>query len=181
MKLILTSTGLKGQLFQDLFTKNLKHSVYDAKVIFVPTAAIDDEAKSKLPSCRADIANAGIMPDNVLNYDLDYLLPYEDAIQYDAIYFCGGSTKHLLNRINTIGFAPILNKLVANGQLFIGVSAGSKICGDNYPGNLGILHRNIELHCETGSPSGKVDWQGTINLTDTQALFISDDEWEIFD
>jgi len=179
MKLILTSTGLKSQLLQDLFTKNLKHSVSDARVIFVPTAAIDDDAKSKLPSCRADLANAGITSDNVLTYDLDYLLPYEDAMQYDAIYFCSGSTKYLLDRINTIGFTQTLNKIVANGQLFIGVSAGSKICGDNYPGNLGILRRNIELHCETGSPCGKVDWQGTIFLTDTQALFISDDEWEI--
>jgi peptidase E len=181
MKLILTSTGLKGQLFQDLFKKNLKHSVSDAKVIFVPTAANNDEAKSKLPSCRGDLANAGITTDNILDYDLDYLLSFEDAIKYDAIYFCGGSTKYLLERINAIGFAQVLNKLIASGQLFIGVSAGSKICGDNYPGNLGILHRNIELHCETGSPCGKVDWPDTIFLTDTQALFISDNNWEIFD
>lgn len=181
MKLILTSTGLKSPSLQNLFISNLRHKVADAKAIYVPTAAIDDEAKSKLPSCMADLAEAGIAPENILTYDLDYLLSYDEAAQYDAIYFCGGSTKHLLDRLNASGFAPVLRELIADGQLFVGVSAGSKICGDNYPGNLGILRRNIELHCETGSPCGRVTWQGTISLTDSQALFISGDDWELLD
>jgi dipeptidase E len=180
MKMILTSTGLKSQLFRDFFIKSLKHDVSEAKVIFVPTAAIDDEAKGKLPSCMDDLQKLGISPDNILTYDLDYLLSYEEGITYDAIYFCGGSTKYLLERINEIGFAPVLKKMLSNGQFFVGVSAGSKICGDNYPGNLGYLHRNIELHCETGSPCGKVTWQGTILLTDTQAMFVEGNDWEIF-
>jgi peptidase E len=180
MKMILTSTGLKSQLFRDFFLRNLKHDASAAKVIFVPTAAIDDEAKSKLASCMDDLLKAGISPSNILTYDLDYLMSYEDGIAYDAIYFCGGSTKYLLERINEIGFAPVLSKLLSDGQFFVGVSAGSKICGDNYPDNLGYLHRNIELHSDTGSPCGKVDWQGTIFLTDTQAMFVDGDDWEIY-
>ncbi len=181
MKLILTSTGLKSQLLQETFSKNLKRTVSEAKVIFVPTAAIDDEAKSKLPSCMEDLTNAGIVPENILTYDLDFLLKYDDAINYDAIYFCGGSTKYLIERINLIGFAPVLKKLLESEQLFVGVSAGSKICGDNYDGNIGVLKRNIELHCDSGSPCGEVTWEGTVFLTDNQALIISGDEWEILE
>ena len=64
-------------------------------------------------------------------------------------------------------------------KLFIGVSAGSKICGSNYEGNLGYLNRNIELHCKEGSPFGKVDWNDTVYLTDSQALVIYDNDWTI--
>ena len=179
MKMILTSTGLKNQLFRNYFIDNLKHDVSEAKVIFIPTAANDDEAKSKLPMCMSDLIESGISPKNILTYDLDYLLSYEEGIAYDAIYFCGGSTKFLLERINDIGFAPVLSKMLSDGVFFVGVSAGSKICGDNYPGNLACLHRNIELHCKEGSPCGKVTWQGTILLTDTQAMFVNGDDWEI--
>lgn len=181
MKMILTSTGLKSPQFREYFLKNLKHDVSEAKVIFVPTAAIDDEAKSKIPGCMEDLLKSGILVEDILTYNLDYLMSYEEGSQYDAIYFCGGSTKYLLERINEICFAPVLDQMLSKGQLLIGVSAGSKICGDYYPGNLGYLHRNIELHAETGSPSGKVTWQGTILLTDTQAMFVDGDDWEIVD
>jgi hypothetical protein len=42
MKMILTSTGLKSGLFRNYFLRNLKHAASEAKVIFVPMAAIDD-------------------------------------------------------------------------------------------------------------------------------------------
>lgn len=177
MKLLLTSTGLKSLVLQEAFLKNTKKEVEQLKVIFVPTAANDEESKAMLPSCKADLTNLGILESNILVYDLDYILPYETGAMYDAIYFCGGSTKYLLERINAIGFSDVLRKLLDQGMLFIGVSAGSKICGDNYSGNLGYLHRNIELHCSQGSPFGKVVDNGTIYLTDTQALSIDDDAW----
>lgn len=179
MKLLLTSTGLKNKEFQGEFLKNMKKDIRDTKVIFVPTAANDDEAKALLPSCKEDLTNLGILENNILVYDLDYLLTYEEGCQYDAIYFCGGSTKYLLKRINDVGFASILTQLLENEMYFVGVSAGSKICGDNYSGNLGYLNRNIELHCECGSPFGKVTWAETVMLTNTQALSIYGNEWTI--
>lgn len=179
MKMLLTSTGLKSKEFQKEFLKNVKEDINGVKVIFVPTAANDDEAKSLIPSCKEDLTNLGILEDNIFVYDLDYLLTYEEGCKYDAIYFCGGSTKYLLERINAVGFANILTSLLEQGMYFIGVSAGSKICGNNYIGNLGYLNRNIELHCASGSPFGKVTWKETVMLTDRQALTIYDDEWTI--
>ena len=179
MKLLLTSTGLKSKVFKDEFLRNVGRDISQVKVIFVPTAANDDEAKALLPSCKADLTNLGILESNLLVYDLDYELPFDEGSQYDAIYFCGGSTKYLLERINAIGFSETLRKLLDNGMYFVGVSAGSKICGDNYGGNLGYLHRNIELHCNEGSPLGRVHDNNTIFLTNTQALKICDDYWEI--
>lgn len=177
--MLLTSTGLKSKEFQDEFLKNVKKDIGSVKVIFVPTAANDDEAKALLPSCMADLTNLGVLETNILIYDLDYELSYEVGCNYDAIYFCGGSTKYLLERINAIGFSDTLKRLLDNGMFFVGVSAGSKICGDNYSGNLGYLHRNIELHCSSGSPFGKVTDNDTILLTNTQALSIHDNEWNI--
>lgn len=179
MKMLLTSTGLKSKEFQDEFLKNVKNNIRDVKVIFVPTAANDDEAKALLPSCKEDLTSLGILEDNIFVYDLDYLLTYEQGCKYDAIYFCGGSTKYLLERINAIGFSVILTRLLKNGLFFVGVSAGSKICGDNYSGNLGYLNRNIELHCAVGSPLGRVTWDETVMLTNTQALSIYDNVWTI--
>lgn len=179
MKMLLTSTGLKSKEFQYEFLKNVNDNIREVKVIFVPTAANDDESKALLPSCKEDLTNLGILENNILIYDLDYLLAYEEGCKYDAIYFCGGSTKYLLERINKVGFAAILTKLLEKGIFFVGVSAGSKVCGNNYSGNLGYLNRNIELHCNNGSPFGKVTWNDTVMLTNTQALSIYDNEWTI--
>jgi len=179
MKLLLTSTGLMSKCIQDVFLKNVSSNIEDAKVIFVPTAANDDEAKAMLPKCMADLTNLGINRENILVYDLDYILSFEDAKKYDAIYFCGGSTRYLIERINAIEFASVLDEMLKNGMLFVGVSAGSKICGSNYDGNLGYLKRNIELHCQKGSKFGPVTWEDTVYLTDSQALFVDENDWEI--
>lgn len=52
--------------------------------------------------------NAGILEENITDYNLDRLMLFEELIQYDAIYFCGGSEVHLMEAINNAGFAPIL-------------------------------------------------------------------------
>jgi peptidase E len=179
MKFLLTSTGLMSEEIQNVFLNNVPESVEDVRVIFVPTAANDEESKAMLPKCMNDLTKLGVIKENILEYDLDGTLSVEDALKFDAIYFCGGSTKYLLERINEIGFSNIISEMLKAGKLFIGVSAGSKICGSNYEGNLGYLNRNIELHCKEGSPFGKVSGSDTIYLTDSQALVIYDNDWTI--
>lgn len=179
MKLLLTSTGLMSECIQNVFLKNVPDDINQVKVIFVPTAANDDESRAMLPKCMNDLTKLGVKCENILEYDLDNSLTKEEALKYDAIYFCGGSTKYLLERINAIGFAAIIDEMLKANKLFIGVSAGSKICGSNYEGNLGYLKRNIELHCKDGSPFGVVNWNNIVCLTDSQALVIDNENWEI--
>jgi dipeptidase E len=181
MKILLTSTGLESQLFADYFVNALKTEASKAKVIFIPTAAIDEEAKNMVPLCMDDLIRCNISSENILTYDLDYLLTYEEGKNFDAVYICGGDTKYLLDRINKIGFASVLSKLLSEGMFFVGVSAGSQICGENYPHNLGYVQRKMEFHCETGSSTGDVNWDGPILLTDSQALVINGEDWKIID
>lgn len=178
-KLLLTSTGFENKNFEKMFLREIGKDAGKIKVIFVPTAAIDDEAKEMLPECMNDLLNAGILPDNILTYDLDYLLSFKEGKEYDAIYFCGGSTKHLINSINKIGFNSVLNELVDNGMFYIGVSAGSVVASNEYPNNLGYIDCYIDVHCEEGSPCGIIENKDSILLTDNQAIWICGDKAEI--
>lgn len=178
-KILLTSTGFSNKKFEKLFLDSVGKSPNKIKAIFVPTAAIDDEAKQMVPYCMKDLTDAGLLPSNILIYDLDNLIPYETAKNYDAIYFCGGDTKYLLNRINTIGFKPILDQLVEEGLFFIGVSAGSIIAANNLPDNLGYIDCCLGVHCENGSPCGALDGLENINLTNDQAIWINNSMAEI--
>ena len=178
-KILLTSAGFENKNFEKLFLREIGKEVEKIKVIFVPTAAIDEDARLMLPECMNDLLNAGILPDNILTYDLDYLLSFEEGKKYDAIYFCGGTTKHLINAINIIGFNSVLNELINNGMFYIGVSAGSVAASNNYPNNLGYIDCYLDVHCEEGSSCGVIKNNDEILLTDSQAIWISGDKAEI--
>ncbi len=62
----------------------------------------------------------------------------------------------------------------------MGVSAGSIISARNLPGNLGYLPRELLVHCENGSPAGKLP-EGTVYLTNAQAIKILDGDAEIIE
>ncbi|MEM0465286.1 MAG: Type 1 glutamine amidotransferase-like domain-containing protein [Candidatus Pacearchaeota archaeon] len=50
---------------------------------------------------------------------------------YDAVYICGGNTYYILDRIRKTGLDSSIKKFVRKGGLYIGVSAGSIIAGEN--------------------------------------------------
>lgn len=50
---------------------------------------------------------------------------------YDAVYICGGNTYFILNRLRKTGLASSLKRYVLSGGLYIGVSAGSIIAGQD--------------------------------------------------
>ena len=152
--ILLTSAGFSNKKFQKLFLDQIDKPAEEIKAIFVPTAAIEEDAKAMLPFCMQDLTDAGLLSDNIFIYDLDYLLSYEEGKVYDAIYFCGGDPAHLLNSINNSGSHRVLDKLVDEGMLYIGVSAGSIIAANNLQNNLGYVNCILSVHCENGSPCG---------------------------
>ena len=178
-KILLTSAGFKNPNIEKVFLEKIGKPVADLKVIYVPTAAVDDDAKAMLPVCMKYLTDAGVLLNNIFNYNLDYLLSVEDAKKYDVVYFCGGSSQHLLNSINTIGFNFVLNTLVSEGMFYIGISAGSKVAANNLENNLGILDCNITVHAAEGSPCGVVVPKSVISITDYQAVLIDDNKAEI--
>ncbi len=182
-KILLTSTGFDNKKFEELFVANVGKPINKVKALLVPTAANDDESRSVIPFCRQDLTNAGVLEENVIDYDLDRPMGLEELIQYDAIYFCGGSEVYLMESINRVGFAPVLLQAVEQGLFYIGVSAGSMIASTSVENSLGIIDNPLEPHCEENITScGALPPAGApVNISDDQAVWITDDGAEIIE
>jgi len=179
-KLLLTSAGLENPVVRDCFLDMLREPPEKARALFIPTAAIDRDAQEVLPKCRGDLLGAGIPPEHITEFDLDRPMGLEELASYDTVYFCGGSTEYLLERVRASGFAQSLDQALEQGLLYVGVSAGSIIAAQNLPDNLGYLPRSLEVHCGSGSAPGPLP-EGTVYLTNAQAVKLAGRETEIIE
>lgn len=202
-RILLTSTGFGNQHFSSLFLDKIGKEAALTKVIFVPTAATDDDAKEMLPSCYQDLTNVGILPENIFVYELRHLmsqrhnktpkagqdnisqlfrlLSREEMGEYDAIYFCGGDPAYLLNEVNRTGFNEVLKSAVENELFYIGTSAGAIIAAGNLPNSLGFIDNHLYVHCGKGSPCGKLPVAQAVQLTNQQAVWIEGDNYEVIE
>jgi len=183
MSLLLTSAGFETEPLQNTFLSLVNKEAKDIRAIFVPTAAVNPDAIAVLPKCMNDLLKVNIPSKNIFVYDLHTKLSIEEMKQYDVIYFCGGDTRYLLNRINELNFGSTIQSFVADGGVFVGVSAGSIIAASNLPNNLGYIPCALSVHCNTGSPSGTLDIDKVqhIKLTNSQALLIKNDTYTIIE
>jgi len=134
---LLTSAGFEdmdgNQKINAIKTfQNMLGKPFDkARVLFIPTAANDDGSKKMAKLCRLELINMGILPENIIVYDIDGSMGIDEAMEHDVIYFTGGDTSYLLDRVKKIGFDTIIKKMVYSGKVYIGVSAGSLIATPN--------------------------------------------------
>ena len=177
-RILLTSTGFTNKNLEKLFLNHIGKPAQNLRVIFVPTAANDEESKSVLPFCRQDLTDAGVLDENIVTYDLDRAMDIAELCSFDAIYFCGGSESHLMDAINKVKFAPVLMEAVNSGLFYIGVSAGSMIASASVINGLGIIPNRLEPHCEEDiTPDGSLPGaELPVNISDDQAVWITDDE-----
>ena len=182
-KILLTSAGFNTPKIGKLFLELVSKQPEDIKALFVPTAAINAPSIAVLHKCMNDLLNLGIPASNIRVFDLHQTLTINELSAFDAIYFTGGSPQYLLNRINETGFNKPLNEFVNNGGVYVGVSAGSMIAAGNMPNNLGYLNSTIEVHRQTGAPTGIFDNQSQthFDLTDMQAILIRGNVYEIIE
>jgi peptidase E len=182
-KILLTSAGFETKNIENTFLKLINKEINQIKTIFVPTAAINPDAIAVLPECMNDLLKVGILPENIVVYDLHFMFTFEELCNYDVIYFTGGNTQYLLDRINDTGFNEPLKQYINNGGIYIGVSAGSIIAGGNLPKNLGYINCTLDVHVDKGSKSGTIDISkcSHISLTNNQAILIQDDKYEIIE
>lgn len=170
------------------FLAMLDKPAYEARVLFIPTAAIDDEAREMAAWCRRELLGVGILEENITLYDIDGSLTEDEAMKFDVIYFTGGNTGHLHQRIRETGFDTIIKKLVYANKVYVGVSAGSIIAtpniGDAFDketAGLALVHAYISVH----QPEGTLAQSGLplphIPLTDNQALAVSWAGYEIIE
>ena len=182
-KIILTSAGFENRKIEQKFLNMVNKPSNEIKVIWIPTAAIDDDAKAVLPKCMDDLLNAGISAKNIKTYNLDHIMQYEEITTFDAVYVCGGNSRYLLDKMNEANFACLLKKFINQGGIYIGVSAGSCICVNGFEDNLGFLQCTLSVHCLAGNISGDIDinHRSHINLTNNQAIIIENEECYILE
>ena len=180
-KILLTSAGFENHRLKEIFLELVAKKPEDIHTLFIPTAAINPDAIAMLPKCMDDLLNAGVLAQNITVFDLHCGLAYEELQKYDAIYFCGGNSAYLLQRINATQFHVPLKRFVESGRVYIGVSAGSIIATNNLPNNLGLMNCTLTVHVSNGSPIGPVDPSecSHIDLTDKQAILIRGDTCQI--
>ncbi len=168
--IFLTSTGFENNSIGKAFVESLNSPVSEAKVLFVPTAAVCAESLRMVGKCIDQLYGVGITPENVIVYDLDRRMSSCEMENYDAVYFPGGNTKHLLDKVNEVDFAPVVKAFIANGGVYVGVSAGSILAT-----LIALVNcRFTGVHVRDGSPSGPVDLRTCpdIRLSDSQGLIV---------
>ncbi len=141
------------------FAKMLNKPFCEAKVLFIPTAAQDDEGRFVADFLKDGLFWLGILPENLTIYDIDGSLTAEEAMIFDAIYFTGGWDSYLLNRVKQTGFDRIVKKMVYSNKVYIGQSAGTVLATPNIRGCFGgiddkeysglcLINAYIDCHCD---------------------------------
>ncbi len=180
-KILLTSAGFENPAIQSKFMDLVAKKPEEIKALFIITAAIEPDAILILPKCLEDLLNCKIPSKNITVYDMHKRIDSNELIKYDVVYVCGGKTSYLVDRINEVGFKEIIEKYIENGGIYIGVSAGSIAASGNFPLGLNFLKNNLTVHCEHGSDNGKIEDTNDINLTNNQAILITEEEAIIFE
>lgn len=127
------------------------------------------------------MTNCGIKDENIKIYDMHKTMTIHELNGFDAIYVCGGSTKHLVSRMKEINFKQSVDEYINNGGIYVGVSAGSVCASGKYPNGLGFIKNILDVHCDVGTENGSIENDEPILLTNEQAIYISDDCMEIFE
>ncbi len=185
-KLLLSSAGFaspdgaKNEEIEKCFLTLLERPPQEAKVLFIPAAAVSDEAKHYARACLEELLGVGIPVNHVFVYNLDRPMSADEALSYDVIYFTGGSTKHLLTLIKQWRFDEVVRRMVNAGKLYVGVSVGSIIATPNISRTLvdqkikglALVNAWLDVHCEQPGMSMK-EGLPYYHLSDRQALVVT--------
>ena len=65
-------------------------------------------------------------------------------------------------------------KYSENDGVYVGVSAGSCICGSDFKKGIPWIPCKIDVHCSKGTPNGEYDFEQfkMVKLTDKQAIVL---------
>lgn len=175
------------------FASMLGKSYKDAKVLFIPTAALTpiDANIAYAQLCMNDLLLLGIPMENIVTYDIDGSLAEEDAMAFDVIFFTGGNTPYLAKRVRETGFDEIIKKMVYANKVYVGISAGSMLAMADFNvdkliesspkdfAGLGLINIYFTVHCLPETKPRNDLPLPHIPLTDEQALAVSWDNYEL--
>lgn len=105
------------------------------RLVFITTPVeIEDGNLEWLGKDRQSLIDVGFL---ITDYTITNKTKEEiekDLQRFDVIYVSGGNTWYLLAKIQESNCAEVFRKLVSNGKIYIGTSAGSIIAGPSvYP------------------------------------------------
>ena len=103
MKAILTSTGFDNKNIEKIFLEMLSKPITKVKALFVPSALTIEDQKKYAQCFLDDLLGAGIGEKNIDSYNLEQPLKESDIINYDVIYFSGGSPELLMSKMQLVG------------------------------------------------------------------------------
>ena len=91
-----------------------------ARVLFIPAAACDEEAKNLAAILYSELIWLGFSPENIVPYMLDRFLPLEEALSYDVMFVTGGLCEHLLKLIQKVKFQETVRAFVFANKVYVG-------------------------------------------------------------
>jgi dipeptidase E len=128
-KLLLTSSGLSSEKTQKEFLSLLDKPVKEVKVLLIFGVKTPGEMVY-VDASKMELINLGLKKENIADANINNAIDFPEG-KFEVIYFCGGNTYYLLDRIKKLKFDVKIKDLVNDGALYIGVSAGSIIAGEN--------------------------------------------------
>ena len=199
-KLLLTSTGFSNQEIINVFLKELDKESSKSRVLMVACGETDEE-NYYIEKSRKELIELGF--NNISVYHFTRSISLDEVRSNDVIYVCGGNTYYILDMFRKTGLDKIVIKLVNQGKIYVGVSAGSimagpnieiagwGIDGDKNDINLKDLtgfnltdiaifpHFEEDKHrLEVEEFKKKVNYP-VIELTDNQAVFVKGEEYRV--
>ena len=169
--LFLTSSGLNEKTMV-LFWKCIGKEPINTKAILVPSAAVgNDGAREGIIVCMERLMNMGIPMNNILIYNLAFLL----SDGYKRTYSSYISDIPVPFRLMSVQELTQYD----NGLVYLGISAGSMIAAGNFSDGLGYLANPLIPHAEKESPFGDISKNDLIELADGQTVLIKGNRQEI--
>lgn len=181
------------QAIIDKFAHMVGKPFNETRVLFIPAAAVDEEAKAIANTLKTELLWLGFLPDNITTYELDSKMSEETVMTYDVMYFTGGWCAHLLEAIKKTGFDKIIRHFVFANKVYVGVSAGSIIATPNIMGCFGdpnnpeteglcLINAYLDCHCNL-NPNAKPQVLPLphIMLFTHQALAVSSTGYELIE
>jgi len=195
--LFLTSDGLTNDM-KKLFFDIIGKSPRDAKILFIPTAALEtDVEREGIAICLYELSLMGIPYENIVIYNLELILsegyertyssyvkePFmlarlltnEELKMFDAVFVGGGDAAVLCREMSRTGFNKILEKAINDGMVYVGISAGSMYAAGNLKDGLHIIDNLIVPHCNGEKITELTSAKNEIRLSDGHAIYITED------
>ncbi len=200
-KILLTSAGFLNPKIAKEFINILPKKIEDIKILVISYVQNDDE-QYYVDKSKKELIGLGF--EKIQNLNLNENFDIEVLGDFEVIYICGGNTYLILDKLKKTGLFDFIKKQVEKGSIFVGVSAGSIIAGDNIEiagwGSEGdkneinlqdlagfsftdmaiFPHLREELKIEVEEFKNKVNYR-VVGLTDNQAFLVTEDKEKIIE